>query len=110
MHGIYFPMFDVYLPLALVWLAAVIVGLALGSFVTCLVYRLPRGISLWSRKRSFCPHCQHVLGGRELIPVVSYLWQRGRCRNCGHVIGRRYLVLEILVCMAVLIAVALSLS
>lgn len=45
--------------------------------------------------RSRCPRCHHVLGLRDLVPVCSYLWSRGRCRYCGARIAVSYPLLEI---------------
>lgn len=56
-------------------------GLILGSFVNALVWRLHEGKD-WVNGRSECPHCHHVLGPLDLIPVVSWLWLRGKCRYC----------------------------
>ncbi|MBE3597308.1 MAG: prepilin peptidase [Limnochordaceae bacterium] len=69
------------------------VGMAVGSFVSAAVYRLTRGITV-VRGRSRCPHCQHVLGAADLVPLVSYVWSRGRCRYCGLRISPMYPVLE----------------
>lgn len=96
-----------FLPLWLVVSVAVIYGLALGSFTTCVVYRVPRRLSLWRHEgeggyRSFCPSCKHPLTARELIPVFSWLVQRGRCRHCGASIGVRYLLIELTVTMLVI--------
>ncbi len=92
------------LPLILsVFLGSVILvfGLALGSFTTCVVYRIPRRISLWKQEngsyRSFCPNCHTVLQSRDLVPVFSWLIQRGRCRYCGQPIPKRYLLIELAV-------------
>lgn len=79
---------------------AVVLGLALGSFTTCVVYRVPRGLSVWRNKngegayRSFCPHCKTPLTAWDLIPVFSWLFLRGRCRYCGHAIGVSYVLIE----------------
>ena len=74
-------------------------GLSLGSFTTCVVYRIPRGLSLWRQAngsyRSFCPACHAELHKRDLIPVFSWLIQRGRCRYCGIGIPARYLLIEL---------------
>jgi leader peptidase (prepilin peptidase)/N-methyltransferase len=58
-----------------------VVGLALGSFLTVVIARLPRGESLWWPP-SHCPLCGVRLGPKELIPIGSFLVQRGRCRHC----------------------------
>jgi leader peptidase (prepilin peptidase)/N-methyltransferase len=62
-------------------------GLALGSFLELVVDRIPRGESiLWPP--SHCRVCSHRLSPDELIPIVSYLVQRGRCRACDSPIDR----------------------
>lgn len=61
------------------WLA--VLGAALGSFFDCLAWRRAHGESIW-QGRSHCGACGHVLGVRDLIPVFSYLFARGRCRYC----------------------------
>lgn len=69
-------------------------GAVLGSFGTCLRYRLPRNISL-RHPPSSCPQCGHVLGVPDLVPVLSWLALRGRCRFCRGPIPWQNLVLEI---------------
>ena len=81
-------------------------GLMLGSFCTAVIYRERRGESwIWNKKegagngssnkaRSFCPTCFHVLGIKDLIPVFSWLWQRGKCRYCKNDIAGSYIVTE----------------
>ncbi len=75
-------------------------GLCLGSFATALIARIPAGRSwIASRakaERSACPHCGHRLGVRDLIPLFSWLFLRGRCRYCGHPVGWRYPAVECL--------------
>jgi leader peptidase (prepilin peptidase) / N-methyltransferase len=62
-------------------------GMALGSFFEVVLDRVPKGESLlWPP--SHCRTCGHRLTADELIPVVSYLAQRGRCRACDTPIGR----------------------
>src|SRR5437868_14897577 len=62
-------------------------GAALGSFFEVVLDRLPRGESLlWPP--SHCRTCRHRLSADELVPVISYLAQRGRCRACDAPIGR----------------------
>ena len=51
-------------------------GLVMGSFFNVVIYRLPQGMSL-VKPGSHCPQCGHSLRAAELIPVGSYLWQRG---------------------------------
>lgn len=73
-----------------------LLGLVFGSFSSVLAHRLPRGESIVG-PRSCCPQCRHALGPAELVPVLSYLWLRGRCRYCAAGISWRYPALE-LVC------------
>jgi leader peptidase (prepilin peptidase)/N-methyltransferase len=82
----------------LTWLSVVVFGLIMGSAVTALAYRVPRGVS-WVRGRSACPSCGHALSARDLVPVLSWLSTRGRCRHCGAHIAWRYPVTE-LACVA----------
>src|ERR1700741_5278962 len=55
---------------------------AMGSFVAALAERLPAGRPMLLA-RSSCDACGRVLGPRELVPLLSYLVQRGRCAGCG---------------------------
>ncbi len=68
-------------------------GLCLGSFGGMLAARLPAGEP--PTGRSNCPECGHTLGPLELIPVISYVLQRGRCRHCGCRISPGYLTVEL---------------
>lgn len=70
-------------------------GLVVGSFLSCVTYRIPRGIS-FIKGRSFCPNCKHPLVWYDNIPVLSYLLLKGRCRYCKAGISIRYPLLEIL--------------
>lgn len=81
-----------------------VVGTCLGSFATALMYRLPRKLD-WVRDRSRCTSCNHVLGVRDLVPVLSWLLSKGKCRHCGASVSMRYPVTEI---AAGLLAAALS--
>jgi leader peptidase (prepilin peptidase)/N-methyltransferase len=65
-----------------------------GSFAATLAIRLPagRGVVLG---RSFCPDCTHILGLRDLVPLLSWLLSRGACRHCGAKISAFYPVIEI---------------
>jgi hypothetical protein len=75
------------------WFAVVSLGLACGSFAAVLVHRLPRQGSVLS-PRSHCPSCRHPLGVLDLVPLLSYLWLRGRCRYCARQIPARYPLME----------------
>ena len=73
-------------------------GAIIGSFINALSYRLPRGISML-KPRSSCPSCHAVLGIKDLIPLASYLWNRGACAHCGIKIGKRYLIIELVLAL-----------
>ena len=75
-----------------------VVGLVMGSAVTAISYRIPRGVS-WIQGRSGCPSCKAPLRVLDLIPVLSFAFARGRCRHCGARIGWRYPLTEV-VCAA----------
>lgn len=56
-------------------------GLVFGSFVNALVWRLHAKRD-WVRERSECPHCQHILAPKDLVPVLSWVSLAGKCRYC----------------------------
>jgi len=68
-------------------------GLAMGSFVTVVAHRVPRGESLVAG-RSRCPGCGATVAAYDNVPLVSWLWLRGRCRACNESISPRYPVTE----------------
>lgn len=70
-----------------------LLGLCIGSFVSALTYRAPRGISI-AKGRSFCPHCKAKISWYDNIPLFSYLFLRGKCRSCGKKISLRYPFIE----------------
>ncbi|MBF0476122.1 MAG: prepilin peptidase [Deltaproteobacteria bacterium] len=72
---------------------ALVFGLVVGSFLNVLIYRLPRGESI-VRPGSHCPSCQAAIRFYDNIPVLSFLWLKGRCRACGATISRRYPLVE----------------
>ncbi|MDP2810842.1 MAG: A24 family peptidase [Rhodocyclaceae bacterium] len=95
--------------------SAALIGLAVGSFLNVVIHRLPmmmerdwlaqcaelRGevvpveepLSL-SQPRSRCPHCGRPVAAFENVPILSYLWLRGRCKGCGGRISLRYPMVE----------------
>ena len=85
-------------PVVLLPLAAVL-GLAIGSFLDVVVWRVPRGESV-VRPPSACPRCAHPVRARDDVPVLSWLLLRGRCRDCGEPIATRYLLVEAGTCLA----------
>jgi leader peptidase (prepilin peptidase)/N-methyltransferase len=74
------------------WIA--IAGAILGSAVTAIAHRVPRGIS-WVHGRSACGTCGNLLGARDLVPVLSWVASRGRCRHCGARVALRYPITEL---------------
>jgi len=112
-------LFDPWLEMAL----AGLLGLLIGSFLNVVIHRLPKMMERqWaleyahyaaeqsgnalqqeqtapfglSHPRSACPHCQHAIRWYENIPVLSYLWLRGRCAGCKTRISLRYPLVELL--------------
>ncbi len=95
-------------------------GLAVGSFLNVVIFRLPRRMQQeWQRDcctllnvpppadlaeaapglvfpASRCPHCGHAIAPWENIPVISYLLLRGKCSSCRHPISTRYPLVELL--------------
>ncbi len=69
-------------------------GLLIGSFINCVVYRLHQGISFLGG-RSFCPRCKQLIVWHDNIPLVSYLLLRGRCRACHKKISSTYPLVEL---------------
>jgi len=101
----------------LVVLAALIVGLCVGSFLNVVIHRLPRMLEReWKAQcaelrkepvpdepaynlvvpRSACPACGHMITALENVPVVSWLALRGRCSACKAPISARYPIVEIM--------------
>lgn len=76
------------------YLLIFIIGTLFGSFSTLAVYRLPLHKDI-THERSFCPNCEHKLSFLDMIPILSYIFLRGKCRYCGKKIRIRYLLLEV---------------
>ena len=72
-----------------------IFGLLIGSFLNVVIYRLPNNKSIVSPPSS-CGSCGHRLGPIDLVPVLSYVFLRGRCRHCGAKFSPRYPLVEVL--------------
>ncbi|MFD0913196.1 prepilin peptidase [Methylophilus luteus] len=94
-----------------------VLGLLVGSFLNVVIHRLPKMMEReWHANcldlqgkdvpeqpkynlvvpRSSCPHCGHMIGALENIPVISYLFLRGRCKACKAPISIRYPLVEAL--------------
>jgi leader peptidase (prepilin peptidase)/N-methyltransferase len=74
---------------------AFVLGAAFGSFANVVIYRVPQGLSI-VKPGSRCPRCETPIPFYDNIPVLSYLWLRGRCRSCKERFSSRYLVVELL--------------
>jgi len=70
-------------------------GLAFGSFLNVVIYRMPRDKSVVA-PASACPGCGSAIAPYDNIPVLSWLFLRGRCRKCKMRISARYLLVELL--------------
>src|SRR5262245_6624098 len=75
-------------------IASVVLGLLIGSFLTVVVDRVPRGGSILAPP-SACGACGHRLTAPDLVPIFSWLVLRGRCRHCGTSIGTEPLIIEL---------------
>jgi leader peptidase (prepilin peptidase)/N-methyltransferase len=70
-------------------------GCMVGSFLNVCIHRLPLGQSIVSPP-SNCPHCRYSIPWFLNIPLVTWLYLRGKCRNCGAPISMRYFLVELL--------------
>jgi len=74
---------------------AFVLGAAIGSFLNVCIYRLPLELSINQPRRSFCPQCKTPIPWQQNIPLLSWLWLRGRCAHCGAPIRFRYFGVEL---------------
>ena len=70
-------------------------GSIVGSFLNVCIYRMPLGQSIVSPP-SHCPHCNYSIPWYFNIPLVTWLYLRGKCKNCGAPISVRYFLVELL--------------
>ena len=70
-----------------------VLGASIGSFINVVVYRLPAGLSILYPP-SRCPQCLNRLKAYDNVPVLGWLWLRGRCRYCKNKISLRYPIVE----------------
>jgi leader peptidase (prepilin peptidase)/N-methyltransferase len=75
---------------------AFVLGAVVGSFLNVCIYRMPLDLSVNQPRRSFCPSCKQQLKWHQNIPLLSWLFLRGRCANCGNRIAFRYFAVELL--------------
>lgn len=76
-------------------LLAFLGGLLAGSFLNVCIYRWPKNESV-VLPRSHCPSCRALIRSYDNVPVLSYVWLRGKCRSCSAPISWRYPVVELL--------------
>lgn len=76
------------------WIWSFVVGCCIGSFLNVVALRLQREED-FIRGHSHCVECLHELSWKDLIPVLSWIWLRGKCRYCGRDISSRYWVVEV---------------
>ena len=76
------------------WIWSFVVGCCIGSFLNVVVLRLQKEED-FIRGHSHCVDCLHELSWKDLIPVLSWIWLRGKCRYCGRDISPRYWVVEV---------------
>jgi leader peptidase (prepilin peptidase)/N-methyltransferase len=76
-------------------------GSMVGSFLNVCIHRLPRGESIVSPP-SHCPHCGYAIPWYLNLPLLTWLYLRGRCRNCAAPIAARYVLVELLTGLAFL--------
>ena len=74
---------------------AAVFGACMASFLNCMAWRVVHGESVL-RGRSHCDACGHVLGARDLVPIVSYLVSGGRCCYCGAKLSSRHVWGEVM--------------
>jgi leader peptidase (prepilin peptidase) / N-methyltransferase len=78
------------------WIIGLVFGAVVGSFLNVVIYRMPRALSLADPPNSFCPSCRHRLGPLDLVPLLSWLFARGKCRHCGQKVSSRYFFVELM--------------
>ena len=72
-----------------------VVGLCIGSFLNVVIYRVPLGKSIVTPP-SRCRNCDYLLQWYDNIPIISWLWLRGRCRKCGTGVSIQYPIVELI--------------
>ena len=70
-------------------------GIVIGSFLNVCITRIPEGVSIVS-PGSRCPRCQKPIKPYDNVPVLAWIWLRGKCRNCGLPISPMYPLVELL--------------
>jgi leader peptidase (prepilin peptidase)/N-methyltransferase len=73
-----------------------LLGASLGSFLNVVAHRSVEGRRWWGKERSVCESCGRELTVQELIPILSWVLQRGRCRGCKAPVSPRYVLVELI--------------
>jgi len=81
--------------IVIVLLAIFVLGSIIGSFLNVCIYRIPAGVSIVS-PGSHCPKCGVMIRWFHNVPILSWLFLRGRCASCGVRIPIRYALVEAL--------------
>ena len=87
-------MSDLLVHPAWIYLPTLVFGACVGSFLNVVIHRVPRGISVVTPP-SACPSCGHRLRPWENVPVLGWLFLRGKCSECGSSISMRYPLVEL---------------
>lgn len=85
---------DIFITIYVLVIAAIF-GSIFGSFVNCMAWRIVHKESVW-KGRSHCTFCEHPLHAIDLIPVLSFVFLRGRCRYCREKVPVRYMLTELI--------------
>lgn len=72
-----------------------LLGLSIGSFLNVCIYRIPRGESI-AHPPSHCTNCSNRIKSYDLIPIISYIFLKGKCRYCGEKISIKYPLIELM--------------
>ena len=72
-----------------------IFGLVMGSFCNAWAWRIVNGEKI-QKGRSHCPKCGHTLAAKDLVPLFSWIFLKGKCRYCGEPISKRYPLAELI--------------
>lgn len=72
-----------------------ILGIVIGSFLNVCIYRIPKGESI-AYPPSHCTNCNNVIKWYDLIPVISYVFLKGKCRFCKEKVSVRYPIIELI--------------
>lgn len=82
-------------PVAVLTIFAFLFGAVVGSFLNVCIFRLPKEESVVSPP-SHCTRCGYVIRWYDNIPILSYLFLRGKCRSCGEPISLQYPLVELI--------------